>query len=74
MLKKFFLSLLFLLAVSLSCVHASSEAKSGVHQVPVDFNREVRPIFSEHCYTCHGPDENKRKAGLRLDTQEGAFK
>src|SRR3954467_11805018 len=40
----------------------------------VDFNREVRPIFSEHCYACHGPDEGKRKAGLRLDREEEAFK
>jgi hypothetical protein len=40
----------------------------------VDFNREVRPILSDHCYACHGPDEGKRKAGLRLDREEEAFK
>src|SRR5687767_11514016 len=40
----------------------------------VDFNREVRPILSEHCYACHGPDEGKRKAGLRLDREEDPFK
>ena len=39
----------------------------------IDFNRDIRPIFSEHCFTCHGPDTNKRKAGLRLDEKESAF-
>lgn len=41
---------------------------------PVSFNREIRPIFSEHCYACHGPDEGQRKAGLRLDIEEEALK
>ncbi len=39
----------------------------------IDFNRDIRPILSDHCYACHGPDDGKRKAGLRLDQQESAF-
>jgi mono/diheme cytochrome c family protein len=40
----------------------------------IDFGRDIRPIFSENCYACHGPDKDKRKAGLRLDLKEDAFK
>ncbi len=40
----------------------------------VDFNREVRPILAEHCYACHGPDARARKADLRLDSKDDAFR
>ena len=39
----------------------------------VDFDRQVRPILSDNCFACHGPDEKHRMAGLHFDTKDGAF-
>ena len=39
----------------------------------VDYNEDVRPILSENCFYCHGPDANKRKAKLRLDVRDAAL-
>lgn len=41
---------------------------------PVDYSREVQPILTAHCYSCHGPDAGKRKAKLRLDQRDAALK
>ncbi|MEW5978589.1 MAG: DUF1553 domain-containing protein [Acidobacteriota bacterium] len=40
---------------------------------PVLYNRDIRPILSDTCYTCHGPDQANRKTAMRLDTQDGAL-
>ena len=51
-----------------------------LHSVParadsrIDYNRDIRPILSENCYACHGPDPKARKADLRLDLKEDAFR
>ena len=50
----------------------SAESFGAAGAEEIDFNRQVRPILSNRCYECHGPDEGERKAGLRLDEREGA--
>jgi hypothetical protein len=39
----------------------------------VQFNRDIRPILTDNCFHCHGPDSAKRKANLRLDRDTGLF-
>src|SRR5215475_7747068 len=40
----------------------------------VSYNFDIRPILSDKCYACHGPDANKRKAGFRLDIGDSAYR
>src|ERR1700753_3374075 len=46
-------------------------ASSGQH---LDFNQDVQPILASNCFSCHGPDPEMRKANLRLDLEESAFR
>jgi hypothetical protein len=57
---------LFLLLIC-SCNYTSTETDT------ISYNTHIRPILSDKCFKCHGPDEKKRISGYRLDTEEGAF-
>ncbi len=65
-------------SVCLACLYlfppgASADDSNAPRAVTIDFDREVRPILSDNCFACHGPDDKQRKAKLRFDTKEGAF-
>jgi len=52
----------------------SKETGLTLQKGKIDFNYHVKPILSDKCFACHGPDVKKRQADFRLDTEEGAFK
>jgi hypothetical protein len=51
--------------------HTEATAFTGQH---LDFNQDVQPILASNCFSCHGPDPEMRKANLRLDLEESAFR
>ncbi|MDB6076211.1 MAG: Planctomycete cytochrome, partial [Verrucomicrobiaceae bacterium] len=54
-------------------VSALSQAAEAPIPAKIEFNRDIRPILSDNCYYCHGPDKNHRKAKMRLDVREEAL-
>ncbi len=62
-------------AIAIACFAAlAATAAEPLPPAKIDFNRDVRPILSDTCFHCHGPDKKARKAGLRLDIREEALK
>jgi len=57
--------------ISAGCGGASDIRDTPLPDI-VDYNLHIRPILSDRCYVCHGPDANARQAGLRLDEEDGA--
>ncbi|MEY4201859.1 MAG: hypothetical protein RLZZ265_3599, partial [Verrucomicrobiota bacterium] len=60
-------TILYLAALAAALPLSAAPAK-------LDFNRDIRPILSDNCFACHGPDTQKIKGGLRLDSKEAALK
>ena len=68
--------LIVIIGILSSCsLEVPDEISNQYSSLPevVDFNYHVKPILSDRCYQCHGPDEKTRKAGLRLDIESLAF-
>jgi hypothetical protein len=67
----------FILIILLFCtvfISGCDRSRSLASQIDsVDYNIHIRPILSDRCFKCHGPDANQRKANLRLDIPEGAY-
>ncbi len=62
--------ILFILTATVLGAHADESSRAA----KIEFNRDIRPILSDACFHCHGPDKNVRKAELRLDVREEAIK
>src|SRR6187455_1927329 len=64
--------ILSLAIIGLVAIVASTSSGQAPKPAKVEFNRDIRPILSDTCFACHGPDQNQRKADFRLDQAESA--
>ena len=62
-----------LLGLNWAPTTATAEPAKPAVAAKLQYNRDIRPILSENCFACHGPDSASRKAGLRLDQREAAI-
>src|SRR5437763_5577160 len=62
------------LVVPLGLAFAAASGQAQTSKQSVDFNRDIRPILTENCFKCHGPDDAARKARLRFDIRDEALK
>src|SRR3989454_6988331 len=58
-------------ALSVPAIISAAVAATAAHKI--SYNRDIRPVLSDNCFFCHGPDQNKRKGKLRLDVREEAI-
>ncbi|MEJ1242395.1 PSD1 and planctomycete cytochrome C domain-containing protein [Chryseolinea sp. T2] len=58
----------------MGCTKNADQRGVASRKGKIDFNYDVKPILSDKCFACHGPDIKKRQADFHLDTEEGAFK
>ncbi|MDE3253332.1 MAG: DUF1549 domain-containing protein, partial [Bacteroidota bacterium] len=70
--RLFFIAPLCLLLLT-EVFHACKNIDAASLPDAVSYNYDIRPILSDKCFNCHGPDANKREAGLRLDIASDAY-